>query len=313
MTIGLCPAFIPGQQYFDNDGNVLAGGLLSCSVVSYTSKSGAFLNTNPIVLDASGRMREEIWLEFGANATFTLKTALGATIGSWSNIYPYNDTKLPIASDVAFNALIGMNDLLPTARYSILGSPRTALPTSYEVDSSYQSGTPNSVIVMVAYPRIFAKSFPAVWMGVNIPANAAYSAPSNYWRYLVYEANANGMPGNSVVDTGIFNLLITNSFIGKTISYTFLPNKIYWFAIAFDAIPAPFQYRTLNRTSLAGKFGQTYETGFVNSNGNDFFLQVPNTVITSPASSLLTNNPPVEVGYYGDGDFTCPVFYLHTA
>ena len=315
MTIGLCPAFIPGQQYFDADGNVLAGGLLFCTVVSYTSRSGFALNTNPIILDASGRMKEEIWLEFGANATFTLQTPLGVTIGSWSNIYPFNDTNLPTANDVAFNATIGINNLLPPSFYSQSSSPPRALATHISQSFS-QSGTPQANVRMVTYPRIFARQFPAVRLGVKNSITLNGSGGITEWRYLIHEANADGSPGTGVVDTGTFTFTIVDGWVWKNISYTFQPNKIYWFGFAFSSIPAGTQYYTIGNIVDGNQYsvGTGFDTGSNNNNQFDwYFLSVVNADVPSIGSSLLTNNPPVKIAEYGWDTATAPIFYLQSA
>lgn len=66
-------------QEFDNNGEPLAGGLLytyeagtSTPKATFTDASGAVQNTNPIVLDASGRA--DVWLEDGAYK-FVLNTS----------------------------------------------------------------------------------------------------------------------------------------------------------------------------------------------------------------------------------------------
>jgi len=316
MTIGLCPAFFPGQQYFDADGNVLAGGLLFCTAISYTSRSGFALNTNPIVLDASGRMKEEIWLEFGANATFTLQTPLGVTIGSWSSIYPYNDTNLPTANDVAFNASLGIQNILPQSFYSQSSNPKTALSTSPNLNHQ-QSGTPNATCRMVTYPRIFARQFSAVKIGVKMTSLLSGSAGATLWRFLIHEANADGSPGAAVVDTGPFSLVIVDGWIFVNISYTFQPNKIYWFGIAWNfGIPGGFQYYTIGNTVDGDQYslGAAFETGvnFVNDR-NWFYLVVLNSAAPAITDPVLANNPPVVIDFNGYDNATAPIFYLHSA
>jgi len=84
-----------GQQFFDNNGVPLAGGLLytyqagsSTPLVSYTDNGGNVANANPIVLDASGRTPQEIWLLTGFSYKFVLQTADGVLIQTLDNIYP---------------------------------------------------------------------------------------------------------------------------------------------------------------------------------------------------------------------------------
>ena len=84
-----------GAQFFDNNGVPLAGGLLytyasgtTTQQATYTNSSGAVANSNPIVLDASGRTPQEIWLLNGYSYKFVLQTSASVQIGSYDGI-PY--------------------------------------------------------------------------------------------------------------------------------------------------------------------------------------------------------------------------------
>ena len=87
-----------GAQFFDNNGNILSGGLLyvytagtTTPVTTWTSNSGAVANTNPIVLDSTGRTPNEIWLNSGVTYKFVLKTSTGTLIGTYDNIPAIDD------------------------------------------------------------------------------------------------------------------------------------------------------------------------------------------------------------------------------
>lgn len=84
-----------GQQFFDDNGVPLAGGLIytyqagsSTPLVSYTDNGGNVANPNPIVLDASGRVPNEIWLLVGYSYKFILQNADAVLIQTLDNIYP---------------------------------------------------------------------------------------------------------------------------------------------------------------------------------------------------------------------------------
>jgi len=95
MASVLLSPFGNGQQFFDNNGIPLAGGLIytyqagsSTPLVTYTDNGGNVANANPIVLDASGRPSQEIWLLTGFSYKFVLKTADDVLIQTLDNIYP---------------------------------------------------------------------------------------------------------------------------------------------------------------------------------------------------------------------------------
>jgi hypothetical protein len=88
-----------GQQFFDNNGVPLAGGLIytyqagsSTPLTTYTTNNGTIPNTNPIILNSSGRTPNEIWLEVGYSYKFILQTSAGVTLQTLDNLYPILQT-----------------------------------------------------------------------------------------------------------------------------------------------------------------------------------------------------------------------------
>jgi hypothetical protein len=84
-----------GQQFFDNNGNPNAGGLIytyqagsSTLLTTYTTVNGNIANTNPIVLDAYGRTPSEIWMQTGYSYKFIIQTASAVTLQTLDNLYP---------------------------------------------------------------------------------------------------------------------------------------------------------------------------------------------------------------------------------
>lgn len=115
-----------GAQFFDNNGVPLAGGLLytyasgtTTQQATYTNSSGAVANSNPIVLNSSGRTPQEIWLLNGYSYKFVLQTATASQIGSYDGI-PYTSTNLPIINDA--NSISYEQGTSTTAGNFIVGS-----------------------------------------------------------------------------------------------------------------------------------------------------------------------------------------------
>jgi hypothetical protein len=93
MTVNLSLLGGSGWQFSDNNGSPLSGGLLytyaagtTTPQATYTSISGVTANTNPVVLDAGGRVQGEIWLTDAISYKFVLKTSAGVTIGTYDNV-----------------------------------------------------------------------------------------------------------------------------------------------------------------------------------------------------------------------------------
>jgi len=82
-----------GAQFFDNNGDPLTGGLVytyaagtTTPLATYTTSAGTAAHTNPIVLDAAGRVNE-IWLDSASTYKFLVQTSLGVTIATYDNVY----------------------------------------------------------------------------------------------------------------------------------------------------------------------------------------------------------------------------------
>lgn len=84
-----------GAQFFDDNGNPLSGGKIytyaagtTTPAVTYTTKSDSSFHTNPIVLDAAGRVSGsgEIWLPVGVGYKFVVKTSTDVLIATYDNI-----------------------------------------------------------------------------------------------------------------------------------------------------------------------------------------------------------------------------------
>jgi hypothetical protein len=93
MAVNLSPVG-NSQQFFDNNGIPLSGGLIytyqagsSTPLATYTDVNGTTANANPIVLNSSGRLDNEVWLTYGYNYKFVLKTAAATTLGTYDNLY----------------------------------------------------------------------------------------------------------------------------------------------------------------------------------------------------------------------------------
>lgn len=81
-------------QYFGNDGLPLAGGKIysyvagstSVGQTTYTTSAGAVANSNPIVLDSSGRLTTEIWLENEKYYHLVLTDANDVALNDFDNV-----------------------------------------------------------------------------------------------------------------------------------------------------------------------------------------------------------------------------------
>lgn len=107
MAVFLSPVGGVAAQFFDNSGNVLTGGKLytysagtTTPVAAYTSSLGNVAWSNPIVLDAAGRVSGsgEIWLTDGVIYKFVVKDSNDVLIATYDNITGINSNALAFTS-----------------------------------------------------------------------------------------------------------------------------------------------------------------------------------------------------------------------
>jgi hypothetical protein len=99
MAVNLSPVGGVAAQFFTNTGAVLTGGKIytyaagtTTPATTYTTSNGATPWTNPIVLDAAGRVPSsgEIWLTDGVIYKFVLKDSTDVLIATYDNITGIN-------------------------------------------------------------------------------------------------------------------------------------------------------------------------------------------------------------------------------
>ena len=93
-SVVLSPIGGAAAQFFDSNGNPLDGGFIytyeagtSTPQATYTTNEGNIQHSNPIQLNAAGRVPGgEIWLTFGASYKFAIKDKNYVLIGTYDNI-----------------------------------------------------------------------------------------------------------------------------------------------------------------------------------------------------------------------------------
>jgi hypothetical protein len=129
MAVNLSPVGGVAAQFFDNSGNILTGGKLysylagtTTPATTYTTNSGNVANTNPIILDAAGRVPSsgQVWLTAGINYKFVLKTSTDVQLWSADNLSglassgqagSVSATQGQTVVTVPFTYLVGQNSL----------------------------------------------------------------------------------------------------------------------------------------------------------------------------------------------------------
>lgn len=97
MGVKLSPLAGAGWQFFTDDGIPLAGGKIftytagtTTPQATYTTVAGSIAHSNPIILDANGRVNE-VWLTEGVNYKFIIKDANDNILGTYDDLTGIND------------------------------------------------------------------------------------------------------------------------------------------------------------------------------------------------------------------------------
>ena len=124
-----------GQQYFDNNGVPLAGGLIytyqagtSTPLATYTDNGGTVANANPIVLDSAGRVPYEIWMFTGYSYKFVIQSATATSIQTLDNLYPILQNAPAVSSAIPSGGIIlwsGSTGSVPSGWYLCDGTNGT--------------------------------------------------------------------------------------------------------------------------------------------------------------------------------------------
>jgi hypothetical protein len=141
MTVYLSGFAGAGAQFFDDSGNLLSGGKIytyaagtSTPQSTYTSATGDALNANPIILDSSGRLPEDLWLAEGETYRFVVTDDCDVWIREYDDIPGINDLSLTtilwsaISGKPTTLAGYGITDGLTNAQAAAIYAP-LASPT----------------------------------------------------------------------------------------------------------------------------------------------------------------------------------------
>ena len=93
-AVSLSPFLGVGGQFFNDNGDPLAGGKIftylagtTTPATTYTTSAGNVQHSNPIILDAAGRIPTgEIWLSFNVSYKFVVQDSANNLIGTFDNI-----------------------------------------------------------------------------------------------------------------------------------------------------------------------------------------------------------------------------------
>lgn len=181
MAAFLSPVFGAGFQLFNNQGVVLSGGLIytyqagtvSTPLGTWTDSTQAVPNANPIVLDATGRYSQQIWLTQGSTYKFVIRDSLGNLIGTYDNISGVNDVSAPALSEWVPTGLTP--SFINSTSFSVAGNSTATFPANRRVKIAVTAGTCYGYVVSSTFNGVIT----TIVIGVDsIGLDAGISAVS---------------------------------------------------------------------------------------------------------------------------------------
>jgi hypothetical protein len=256
MSVNLSPFAGAGAQFFTDTGSPLTGGLLysyaagtTTPATTYTDNNGSVANSNPIVLDAAGRVPYEIWLTSGTTYKFVLKTSLGVTIGTWDNIDGINDVAVGTSFYAdAFTTTAGQTTFTLSANPGSINNLNVSLDGAVLTAGADFTWTGTSLVLTmaafagqtlrVAYSSVAGVK--AISPGSVVDASVAtgtklYNRVYAIASFLDFGAVADGATSN----TAALNAVIAAAALSPTTMKVFVPRGVYYFNTQPNNITAP--------------------------------------------------------------------------
>ena len=138
MIVALSSFAGVGWQLFDANGVPLSGGKIytyeagsTTPVATYTTYTGATNHTNPIVLDAAGRVPGgQVWVVGGNSYKYILKTSADVSIATYDNVPSAGSSNISV-DDFTGNG--------STVAFTLSASPNTENNLQVYINGVYQN------------------------------------------------------------------------------------------------------------------------------------------------------------------------------
>ena len=228
-----------GQQYFDNNGVPLAGGLIytyqagtSTPLATYTDNGGTVANANPIVLDSAGRVPYEIWMFTGYSYKFVIQSATATSIQTLDNLYPILQNAPTSAPAVPSGGIIlwsGSTGSVPSGWYLCDGTNGTP-----DLRNSFIVGAGNTYAVGAtggtADAIVVSHTHTATSVVTDLGHQHPYGLPGAGSNQIGNQSGGQSQPGGTGVSTTGITVATTNATAGTSGTNQNLPP---YYALAY--------------------------------------------------------------------------------
>lgn len=301
MAVNLSMLAGAGAQFFDNNGNPLAGGKLytyaagtTTPQATYTTSAGNVAHANPIVLDSAGRVPVggEIWLTDAVNYKFVLNTSADVTLGTYDNVAGNASGVLTALAAPGGSALVGflqagtgavartaqakMRDTCSAADFGAVGdgvaNDTVALQNFFAACMAGKRGYLGAGTFMVDEGQI------VIQPTANVHTPGPYIETAGYLSTIIKGRGTSQAPMITVQN------LPQTSPAGRFIKGGYLG------AIGFDGTGQPSGWTTAHALSIRGIDGWSF--GFLNGNSlRGDLLNIPRNLFA------VTNPDPYHVAF----------------
>lgn len=200
MTAYLSPVFGSGTQLFNNGGAELVGGKIfvyqagtNTPIDTWTTSTQQTKNANPIILDATGRVVNQIWLQGGNAYKFILQDPFGNQIGStWDNIVGIND---PSSNQSQWISTGLAPTYINANQFSVLGNYITTFTVPRRIQAIVTAGIIYGTISASTYSAGFT-IVTVTWDSTTLDAGLTQVNVANIFQL---SANLSASSGSSLV------------------------------------------------------------------------------------------------------------------
>jgi hypothetical protein len=207
----LSPIGTPTQQFFTDQGVVLAGGLINTYLAGTTTPAPTFTgpnlavpNPNPIVLDSAGRCPQEVWLQQSVAYKFVITDSNGnpLSVGTFDNISGINDVAGGGGGGGAITSEWIVSPLTPTfvdaTHFTLPGNQTTTFTVNRRVYATVTAGT--------IYGTITASSFGSNTSITVLWDSGALDSGLSSVAYGILNAVNPSIPANESAYKGLLNI-----------------------------------------------------------------------------------------------------------
>lgn len=320
MAVNLSPVGGVAAQFFTNTGAVLTGGKLytylagtTTPTPTYTTSAGNVARTNPIVLDAAGRVPSsgEIWLTVGIIYKFVLTDSNDVLIGTYDNVSSAlnTDASLVTYTPAGTGAVTTTVQAKLRQYVSVLDFGANSIPGTTDMSSAAQAAI-NYVGAAGGGVVYFPQGIYKIATTLTVSYNGVELLGAGSLNTTTYLVGNTATPAQIITLTGT-NFTLRNIAIGGAPKGVAVPNatlitELLFSNVSFNDISNTCFFHADTTDGTGGLITGRFENIFFNTCQNGFYFNDGCLINDTDFNSLHFYNP-LNDGYgifFGDSSYT---------